>query len=141
MTDVRFYVDADLLGLAHVLADLRADVTYPGDPGAIIKRRARPACPVTSPGAKDLDWIPIVSQRGWLILTRDGQIQAHRRELAAVRDNNARMVALSTEHARGTFEQLEIVMCQWRRIEALLKQPGPFIYIATRTTLRPVGLD
>ncbi|SCE69576.1 hypothetical protein GA0074696_0284 [Micromonospora purpureochromogenes] len=99
-------------GLARVLADLRADVTYPGDPGAIIKRRARPACPVNSPGAKDLDWIPVVSQRGWLILTRDGQIRAHRRELAAVRDNNARMVALSTEHARGTFEQLEIVMCQ-----------------------------
>lgn len=34
--EVRFYVDADLLGLARVLSDLRADVTYPGDPGAIV---------------------------------------------------------------------------------------------------------
>ena len=29
----RFYVDADLLGLGHVLAGLRPDTTYPGDPG------------------------------------------------------------------------------------------------------------
>lgn len=27
---VRFYVDANLLGLAHILADLRSDLTYPG---------------------------------------------------------------------------------------------------------------
>ena len=51
------------------------------------------------------------------------------------------MVALSTEHARSKFEQLEIVMCQWRKIEALLEKPGPFIYVASRTRLRGVPLD
>jgi hypothetical protein len=30
---VRFYVDADVLGLAKVLAAIRPDVTDPGDPG------------------------------------------------------------------------------------------------------------
>lgn len=30
--DVRFYVDADVLGLAKLLVRLRSDVTYPGDP-------------------------------------------------------------------------------------------------------------
>lgn len=35
---VRFYVDADLLGLGHALAALRNDVTYPGDPGKVICR-------------------------------------------------------------------------------------------------------
>jgi len=29
---VRFYLDADVLGLAKVLVQLRNDVTYPGDP-------------------------------------------------------------------------------------------------------------
>src|SRR5712691_1789865 len=44
---VRFYVDADVLGLAKVLAGLRTDVTYPGDPGGPVKGgRVRPACPV-----------------------------------------------------------------------------------------------
>jgi hypothetical protein len=31
--EIRFYVDADLLGLAKILVAVRADVTYPGDPG------------------------------------------------------------------------------------------------------------
>jgi hypothetical protein len=35
---VRIYVDADILGLGKVLASLRSDVTYPGDPGVIIHR-------------------------------------------------------------------------------------------------------
>lgn len=50
---VRFYLDADVLGLAHVVAALRSDVTYPDDPGAIIKRRQRPRCPITDPATQD----------------------------------------------------------------------------------------
>jgi hypothetical protein len=30
---VRYYVDADLLGVAKILVQLRGDVTHPGDPG------------------------------------------------------------------------------------------------------------
>jgi hypothetical protein len=139
--EVHFYVDADVLGLAHVLAGLRADVTYPGDPGAEIHKRKRPACPVASPHAKDTEWIPVVAQNRWLIITRDRHIQENRREIIAVRDNGARMVALSGPDAKGTFEQLEIVMTQWRPIMQLVTKPGPFVYTATRTSLRPVSLD
>jgi hypothetical protein len=46
------------------------------------------------------------------------------------------MVVLGGDEALDTFHQLEVLMCQWRKIEALLQRPGPFIYIATRTTLR-----
>lgn len=138
---VRLYVDADVLGLAKVLADLRIDVTYPGDPGALIKRRQRPACPVTSPRVLDADWIPIVAAAGWLIITRDRHIQDHRAEIGAVREHGARMVALAARDAIDTWSQLEIVMSQWRSIESLLPQPGPFIYTATRTSLRPVDLS
>ena len=66
---MRFYLDADVLGLAHVVADLRSDATYPGDPGAIIKRRERRACPIVDPATKDDVWIPEVASRGWLIIT------------------------------------------------------------------------
>ena len=41
---VRLYVDADLLGLGKLLAGLRNDVTYPGDPGAVIHKRQRASC-------------------------------------------------------------------------------------------------
>ena len=75
--DVRFYIDADLLGLARVLASLRHDLTFPGDPGALVHKRSRPACPIASPGVKDTRWIPEVAARGWLIITRDRHIQEH----------------------------------------------------------------
>jgi hypothetical protein len=119
---------------------LRSDVTYPGDHGGVVHRRARPACPVTSPATDDTVWIPETARHGWLIITRDSRIQHHRAEIEAVRTSSARMVALAGEEARGTWDQLEVVMCQWRAIERRLDEPGPFIYLATRTTLRPVDL-
>lgn len=139
--DVRFYIDADVLGLAKVLAALRHDVTYPGDPGAIIHRRERPACPIASTTVKDTDWIPHVTRRGWVIVTRDRSISVKRAEIAAVRDSGARMVVLAGAEAMGTWAQLEVFMTQWRRIENLVARPGPFIYSATRATFRRLSLE
>lgn len=51
------------------------------------------------------------------------------------------MVALSGREAIGTWNQLEVLMRQWRGIEALHDEVGPFIYLATRTTLRPLDLS
>ena len=138
--NVRFYVDADVLGLAKILVQLRPDVTYPGDPGGVIHKRRRDACPITSPGILDTVWIPEVTRHGWLIITRDSNIAANRAEITAVRDNDARMVALAGRDAIGTWAQLEVLMTQWRHIEALLDTPGPFIFSATRTTLRRIDL-
>jgi hypothetical protein len=139
--EVRFYVDADILGLAHLLASLRFDVTYPGDPGAVIHKRRRAPCPITSPhGLHDDEWIPVVAERDWLIISRDSNIAEHRAEVAAVKRHGARMVALAGREATNTWAQLEIVMNRWRSIEDLLEVPGPFIYTATRTTLRKVDL-
>lgn len=33
-----------------------------------------------------------------------------------------------------------VIMCQWRRICALLDEQGPFIYAVTRTTMRSLDL-
>jgi PIN domain-containing protein len=96
---VRFYVDADILGLGKLIASLRNDVTYPGDPGAEIHKRQRPPCPITSPDVLDPDWIPEVARRGWLIVTRDSAIITNRNEIAAVREHRAKMVALNQQDA------------------------------------------
>jgi hypothetical protein len=133
---VRFYIDADVLGLAKILASLRSDVTYPGDPGAVVHRRQRPPCLITRPATLDEIWIPETAHRGWLIITRDSAIQRHRAEIEAVRSSGARMIALAGSEATGTWAQLEVVMSQWRAIERRLAEPGPFIYTATRTALR-----
>lgn len=139
--DVRFYCDADILGLAKVLVSLRSDVTYPGDPGGVLHCRKRPRCIVAKPNTPDDVWIPQVAERGWLIITRDSRIQEHRAEIAAVRDYGAKMVALSSKEAGSTWLQLEVVMSQWRRIEALADADGPFIQRAFRSGLSAVKLD
>lgn len=137
---VRFYVDADVLGLAHVISKLRSDVTYPGDPGAVFNRRRRPPCVITSPAVKDPVWIPQVAQQGWLIITRDRRIQEHRAEIQAVRDAGAKMVTLASADAGSTWAQLEVLMSQWRHIEALTARDGPFIWTASRTVTREIPL-
>jgi hypothetical protein len=137
---VRFYFDADVLGLARIVAGLRNDATFPGDPGATINRRQRSACPITDRSTKDPVWIEKVAALGWLIVTRDSRIQQHRAEIAAVRESGARMVALAGNDARGTWEQLEVFMRQWREIDRLTATDGPFIYTATRTSLRSIPL-
>jgi hypothetical protein len=140
---VHFYVDADVLGLAKIIAAVRRDATYPGDPGGPVKGgRVRPPCTVTDPAADDEVWIPETARQGWLIITRDRRIQDHRAEIEAVRVSGARMITLAGRDARNTFDQLEVLMCNWRAIEGKLAEAGPFIYTATRTGgLKPVPLD
>jgi hypothetical protein len=137
---VRFYLDADVLGLAKLLAKLRPDMTYPSDPGGIVHKQIRPPCPITNVATKDQVWIPECSRQGWLIITRDSRIQSHASEMDAVRTFKARMVALASTDAKTTWDQLEVFMPQWREIERCLQLDGPFIYSATRTTLRPIQL-
>jgi hypothetical protein len=50
------------------------------------------------------------------------------------------MVNLAADDATDRFAQMEVIMCQWRRIYALLDEKGPFIYAATRTTMRALDL-
>lgn len=84
---VRYYVDADVLGLARILVQIRSDVTYPGDLGGTVHKQTRPPCLVTSPEVKDPLWIPQVAGQDWLIITRDHNIANNRAEVAAVRDS------------------------------------------------------
>lgn len=138
--EVRFYFDADILGLGKLIAGLRPDCTFPGDPGAEIHKRQRPPCPVASPSIDDTVWIPRVTAEGLLIITRDAKIQRRVAEARAVQDHGAAMVVLASADAGTLWGQLEVLMTQWRSIEALHGLPGPFIYRVSRTVLAPVDL-
>ncbi|WP_373234856.1 hypothetical protein [Mycobacterium marinum] len=139
---VRFYFDADILGLAHVICGLRNDCTYPGDPGAVIKRRLRRACPISTPRAtKDREWIPVVAQSGWVAITRDSNIMDHVSLLELINEHGLRLIALSGKDGRDPWGQLEIVLSHWRRIEAVCERRGPLLLVASRTSLRQVDIS
>ncbi|MDT5371320.1 MAG: hypothetical protein QOC62_5751 [Mycobacterium sp.] len=139
--NVRFYFDADILGLAHIICGLRSDCTYPGDPGAVIKRRRRPACVITTPReTKDRDWIPVVAQNSWVVITRDSNIMDHVSLLELIKEHGLRLIALSGKDGGDPWGQLEIVLSHWRQIEALCERRGPLLMVATRTSLRQVDI-
>lgn len=89
----------------------------------------------------DADWIPVVAERGWLIITRDSRIIENRAEITAVRENSAKMVALNQCDAQTKWGQLEVFMTQWRRIDALTAEQGPFIWRAPRTALTTIEIN
>jgi hypothetical protein len=88
----------------------------------------------------DEDWIPVVAARGWLIITRDSKIIENPGEIAAVRENGGKMVALNQLDAKTKWGQLEVFMTRWRDIEPLATEPGPFIWRASRTAMTPIPL-
>jgi hypothetical protein len=138
--DVRFFFDADILGLAHVVCGLRPDCTYPGDPGATIQRQVRPPCAVDR-HAKDREWIPVAGRVGWVAITRDGDIQSHLSLLQLVKEYELRLVTLTGADAGSPWGQLGILMPQWRNIESLVNRPGPVVVAATRTGFRHIDID
>lgn len=117
---------------------VRADVTFPGDPGGRgTDGLMRPPCPI-HPGAKDRDWIPVVAENGWTILTRDRHIRSRADEVREVKRHKARVITLDGRHPLNKWLELEIVVTQWRKIEEMADLPGPWAYTASRTQLRKV---
>ena len=135
---VRFYFDADILGIARIMAEVRADVTYPGDSGGTVRRKTRSPCPIESPTTKDEIWIPIVADKGWSIMTRDIQISRKRAQIEAVKRNKAKLFTIMTTGKLNNWDQLEVVVTRWRDIEKIAAGEGPFIYALYRTSMRQI---
>jgi hypothetical protein len=135
--DVRFYLDADILGLSS-LAGFGPTSRTPAFQAS--RSQASKTCVRHHHASHEgFRLNPAGQRQNLLIVTRDSKIQQHSAEIAAVVDNQGRMVALSSGDASTVWGQLEVVMTQWRRIEELWELPGPFIYTATRTVLKKVA--
>jgi PIN like domain len=52
--------------------------------------------------APDVDWIPEIGNRGWIILTKDARIGKNRIERLSIADANARMFTLASQNLSGT---------------------------------------
>jgi hypothetical protein len=134
---IRFYVDADIIGLGKLLIQVRSDVTYAGDPGGLgIDRKVRPSSPIV-PGALDHQWIPMVAELGWIVITRDRHMLSRPAERFEIIQSGGRHVRLDPSKKQlRKWDQLELLMIRWKSIEAIADNPGPWVYAATRTRLR-----
>lgn len=138
----RCYVDADTLGLAHVLIRARPDVTFPGGDG--IRHRTAwhmPPCVISDPATRDDLRIPAVASAGLAIITRDKHIATRTAEKAEVLAAAARMFAITTPGNLRTWDLLAVVIAQWERLETATQEPGPCIYSVTRSTMSKIDLS
>jgi hypothetical protein len=137
----RWYVDADTLGLAKVLVQVRKDVTYPGDEGKRHRKHWEiDPCVISDTATEDQVWIPLLTRAGLAIITRDRHIQERTGEKDAVVAARGRMFAITSNEQLDNWGLLEVVATQWRAMERAAAEPGPYIYSMTRTSLAKIDL-
>lgn len=101
----------------------------------MIRGRIRPPCPITGPATADSVWIPLVADRGWVAITRDAKISRRPWETQTLLAHSAKHVTISGSEGTGVWAQLEILMRNWRAIDRLWEETGPYMYTATRSRL------
>ena len=77
--------------------------------------------------APDVDWIPEIGQRGWVILTKDARIGKNRIERLAVADARVRMFTLASQSLSGT-DMADIFLKAIPEMKKFIyEKPAPFI--------------
>ncbi len=92
-------------------------------------------------GTPDAEWIPLVTSRGWLILTADDRIRYRSNEKIAVQESRARLFVLSAGHLRIEVMIAMVLKAlpEMRRVAST--HQGPFIRTITKSgTLGKVKL-
>jgi len=75
-------------------------------------------------GTDDVDWIPEVSSRGWIVVARDKKTRLRPAEWAVLAAYPLRMLVLTTVGNLDVWEQLRVFVARWDRIEELSTTPG-----------------
>lgn len=78
-------------------------------------------------GALDVDWLPEVGNRGWIILTKDANIGKNQIERMAVTSANIRMFVLASQNLSGSDMADIFVRSIWEMKKFISSNPAPFI--------------
>jgi len=87
---------------------------------------------ITFPGAKDIEYLPAIGQRGWILVTKDQHIRRNRLEIDAILNSGVRAFVLTGAELRAE-EQGQLILSVMRKIYRICTQRGPFIYLITRS--------
>jgi hypothetical protein len=80
-----------------------------------------------SKNAPDIDWIPEIGARGWVILTKDARIGKNRIERLAVADARVRMFTLASQSLSGTDMAAIFLQAIPEMKKFIYENPAPFI--------------
>lgn len=119
----RFFLDETDLALGRALATARSDVVHPG----------HTELPEIPEGTLDPDWLPIVSELGLVVITRDKRIRSRSGELLMYKQHGIRGVFLTGKTSQNTWDSLSVLARRWDDIEELIavRPTGPWAFSAT----------
>ncbi|KYC42090.1 hypothetical protein WA1_19005 [Scytonema hofmannii PCC 7110] len=78
-------------------------------------------------GAQDVDWLPEVGKRGWVVLTKDAKIGKHTSEKFAVFSAKVKMIVLASQSMTGDQMIEAFLKAIVPMQEFVRKHPAPFI--------------
>lgn len=128
-----YFTDENALGLGKLLRRSgRDDVLYPG-------HEDLPDVPLGTP---DLDWMPVIGARQFIVLTRDKRIRTRPAELTAYMENGIRSVWIGAKRDLGPQDQVDLfLMHEGRLIKEITKRGrGPWALALSPSGLRPLWL-
>src|SRR5690606_33553333 len=128
-----YFADENALGFAKVLRRSgRTDVLHPGHPDL-------PDVPL---GALDLEWMPVIGTRGFIVVTRDRRIRTRPADPAAYREHGIRSIWVGAKRDLRPDEQAELFLRHEARIqrEVIKQGPGPWALALNANGPRPLHI-
>jgi hypothetical protein len=109
LDEVTYIVDENLLRLGNGLVAVRNDTA----------RFSRPPVDELLPrGITDPEWIPIVGNRGWVVITNDRRLRTRPQEAQLAITHKLKVIHLHGEvGSRPAWEQMVRVATRWGSIE------------------------
>lgn len=128
----RFFVDENDLALGKALDAERGDVVYPGHPDL----------PEVPRAALDDEWLPVVAEKGLVVITRDKKIRYRPAEKRAWIDHGVRGFVLTGKSSQTTADSQAILGRHWPIIEAAVdgEPVGPWMRSVTEREVRVIDL-
>lgn len=83
-------------------------------------------------GVKDVDWLPMVGAKGWVLITKDKQIRRRTLERDALTRSGVRAFVLTGDGMTGEQQAAVITKALKQMRKMLDRQPPPFIAGITR---------
>lgn len=109
LQDIVYVVDENLLRLGKGMVEVRRDTG---------RFTAAPLDDLLPEGIEDPDWIPIVGQRGWVVITNDRRIRTRPAEAQLAIEHQLKVVHLHGVVGNSRpWDQLIRVTTRWEAVE------------------------
>ncbi len=127
--DIRYVVDENTLALGKVIAELRDDTAVIGRP---------PVDQLLRRGMSDVEWIPVVGSRGWIVITIDHHLRTRPYEAHLARKHGLKCVNLRGAGNLSRWAQLVRLISHREALDEFVTErpDGPWWLSLTKTGRR-----